>query len=110
MFPAALHAAMERMKSCVKVSRAASKKPQTRNNVEINYILAETQTVQLLASHGPGVHRDLCHVLQYCSLGEMSSFRLPGEHPHGLLIYVSPDSLQQFQLGALSVSTTARCS
>jgi hypothetical protein len=43
-------------------------------------------------------------VLEYCSLGQMSSFRLPGEHPHGLLVYVSPDSPKQLQLGALAVS------
>lgn len=87
--PAALHAGMERMKTCLKVTRAASKKPQNRSNLDINYIAAETQAVQLLTQHGIGVHRDLCHVLQHCSLGQMSSFRLPGEHTHGLLIYVS---------------------
>lgn len=87
--PAALHAGMERMKTCLKVCRAASKKPQNRSNLDINHILAETQAVQLLTQHGPGVHRDLCHVVQHCSLSQMSSFRLPGEHPHGLLIYVS---------------------
>jgi hypothetical protein len=57
--------------------------------VDINWIAAETQGVELLTQHGPGVHRDLCHVVQHCSLGQMSSFRLPGEHPHGLFIYVS---------------------
>lgn len=56
--------------------------------MDINYVAAETQGVALLTQHGPGVHRDLCHVVQHCSLGQMSSFRLPGEHPHGLFIYV----------------------
>jgi len=79
---------MERMKTCAKVCRAASKKPQNRSNLDINHILGETQAVQLLSQHGPGVHRDLCHVVHHCSLSQMSSFRLPGEHPHGLFIYV----------------------
>lgn len=86
--PAALHAGMERIKTCVRVARAASKKPQNRSAVDVNFIAAETQGVQLLVQHGPGVHRDLCHVLQHCSLGQMSSFRLPGDHPHGLYIFV----------------------
>jgi hypothetical protein len=86
---AALHAGMERIKTCMKVVRAANKKPQNRSNTDVNHIVAETQALQLLTQHGPGVHRDLCHVVQHSSLGQLSSFRLPGEHPHGLFIYVS---------------------
>lgn len=52
----------------------------------------------LLTQHGPGVHRDLCHVVQYCSLGQMSSLRLPGEHPHGLFIYVRCSSWLQLKI------------
>lgn len=85
----ALHAGMERMKTCLKVSRAASKKPQSRSNMDINLIAAETQAVQLLMQQGPAVHRDLCHVVQHCSLAQIQSIRLPGEHPDGLFIYVS---------------------
>lgn len=92
--PSALHQGMERMKACRRVARAASKKPQSRSGLDVNYIAAETQAVQLLTQHGPGVHKDLCHVVQHCSLSQMCSFRLPGEHPHGLFIYVMQGTVQ----------------
>lgn len=85
----ALHQGMERMKSCARVSRAAHKAPQHRSNLDVSYIAAETQGIPLLVQHGPGVHRDLCHVLQHCSLPQMASMRLPSEHPSGVFVYVS---------------------
>jgi hypothetical protein len=86
---AALHQGMERIKSCSKVLRAGSKKPAARGTLDINHLAAETQAIPLLAQHGAGVHRDLCHVVQAQELQQMASLRLPGEHSCGLLVYVS---------------------
>lgn len=61
--PAALHASLEDAKTVARVCRAACKKPQARNNLDIQYIMQRTMKSPLLTYHGPGVHRDLCHVV-----------------------------------------------
>jgi hypothetical protein len=80
---------MERIKSVVRVCKAASKKPHSCSNTDINHIAAETQSVILLAREGPAVHRELCHVLQALNVSQMQSVRLPGEFKSGIMVYVS---------------------
>jgi hypothetical protein len=85
---------MERIKGVVRVCKAASKKPHSRSNTDINLIAAETQSVTLLTREGPVVHRELCHVLQALSVSQMQSVRLPGDYKSGILVYVSGKHLQ----------------
>jgi hypothetical protein len=80
---------MERIKSVVRVCKAASKRPHSRSNADINHIAAETQSITLLTREGPAVHRELCHVLQTLDVSQMQSVRLPGEFKSGIMVYVS---------------------
>lgn len=80
---------MERIKGVVRVCKAASKRPHSRTNTDINHIAAETQSATLLTREGPAVHRELCHVLQALNVSQMQSVRLPGEFKSGIMVYVS---------------------
>eukprot|EP00883_Tetradesmus_obliquus_P004781 jgi/Sobl393_1/1515/SZX72241.1 len=85
---------MERIKSVVRVCKAASKRPHSRTNTDINHIAAETQSATLLTREGPAVHRELCHVLQALNVSQMQSVRLPGEFKSGIMVYVLQGRVQ----------------
>ncbi|WIA30393.1 hypothetical protein OEZ86_000479 [Tetradesmus obliquus] len=91
---AALHSRMERIKGVVCVCKAASKRPHSRTNTDINHIAAETQSATLLTREGPAVHRELCHVLQALNVSQMQSVRLPGEFKSGIMVYVLQGRVQ----------------
>jgi len=55
---------MERVRTVNRVARALVKPPQTRNSIDINYIAAETDPYPTYTRGGPGLHRDLCHVVR----------------------------------------------
>eukprot|EP00882_Tetradesmus_deserticola_P020266 GHRQ01021858.1.p1 GENE.GHRQ01021858.1~~GHRQ01021858.1.p1 ORF type:complete len:173 (-),score=57.38 GHRQ01021858.1:194-712(-) len=90
----ALHSHMERVKTVVRVCKAAFKKPHSRSNADITHIAAETQSLTLLTREGPAVHRELCHVLQALTVSQMQSVRLPGEFKSSIMVYVSMLLLQ----------------
>lgn len=61
---AALHASMERARAVLRAHRALCKQPQARNSIDVSVVAAETGAFPAFTRGGPGLHRDLCHVVK----------------------------------------------
>lgn len=81
--------------------------PAYDNPLAPHGFLQETQSVPIFIKDGQGLHRDLCFVSRVMRLGEMESFKLPGDlKSGGAMFYVR---LQVVRIAAAACVILAFC-